>query len=199
LDETIERRWGRRIAARGIYRDAARSSKAVTNKTSGLRWLSVQLLARVRGPTNLGPAVLTALAPSARYYQARGRQPQSLTARAKQVILQVKRWAPKRVPDLYGGSCLRSAGTVGLVSAPAVTLIVPCGWMPRCLRPPPSPVVARRASRLKGRRLPTLAARLKDRRIRWQRCWVNWYGRGRTKVEVTTGTALWYHSAKCRC
>lgn len=41
LDETIERRWGRRIAARGIYRDAARSSKAVTNKTSGLRWLSV--------------------------------------------------------------------------------------------------------------------------------------------------------------
>ena len=32
LDETIERRWGRRIAARGIYRDAARSSKAVTNK-----------------------------------------------------------------------------------------------------------------------------------------------------------------------
>ena len=47
LDETIERRWGRQIAARGIYRDAARSSKAVTNKTSGLRWLSLQLLARV--------------------------------------------------------------------------------------------------------------------------------------------------------
>ncbi len=28
IDETIERRWGRRIKARGIYRDAARSSES---------------------------------------------------------------------------------------------------------------------------------------------------------------------------
>ena len=66
LDETIERRWGRCIAARGIYRDAARSSKAVTNKTSGLRWLSVQLLARVPwAQTTWALPFLTALAPSA--------------------------------------------------------------------------------------------------------------------------------------
>jgi hypothetical protein len=37
LDDTIERRWGRRIRARGIYRDPVRSSGAHFVKTSGLR------------------------------------------------------------------------------------------------------------------------------------------------------------------
>ncbi|GAA4010755.1 hypothetical protein GCM10022408_23870 [Hymenobacter fastidiosus] len=44
LDETLERRWGPRIAARGIYRDAVRSSDSHLVKCSGLRWLSVCLL-----------------------------------------------------------------------------------------------------------------------------------------------------------
>src|SRR3982751_6664056 len=40
LDDTIERRWGRKIQARGIYRDPVRSSRSHFVKTSGLRWLS---------------------------------------------------------------------------------------------------------------------------------------------------------------
>ena len=40
LDETIERRWGRRIKARGIYRDPVRSSDSHFVKASGLRWMS---------------------------------------------------------------------------------------------------------------------------------------------------------------
>ena len=47
LDDTIERRWGERIAARGIYRDPVRSSRGHFVKTSGLRWLSLMLLAPV--------------------------------------------------------------------------------------------------------------------------------------------------------
>ena len=44
IDETIERRWGRRINARGIYRDAARSSESHLVKASGLRWISLMWL-----------------------------------------------------------------------------------------------------------------------------------------------------------
>ena len=40
IDDTIERRWGTRIAARGIYRDPVRSSHGHFVKASGLRWLS---------------------------------------------------------------------------------------------------------------------------------------------------------------
>jgi hypothetical protein len=44
LDDTIERRWGARIKARGIYRDPVRSSHGHFVKASGLRWLSLMLL-----------------------------------------------------------------------------------------------------------------------------------------------------------
>jgi len=39
LDDTIERRRGKRIAAKGIYRDPVRSSDSHLVKASGLRWL----------------------------------------------------------------------------------------------------------------------------------------------------------------
>src|SRR4029453_13718200 len=45
IDETIERRWGAKITARGIYRDPVRSSHGHFVKASGLRWISVMLLA----------------------------------------------------------------------------------------------------------------------------------------------------------
>src|SRR5690242_9038798 len=64
LDETIERRRGGKLSARAIYRDAARSSKGCFQKTSGLRWMTVALLAPVgsRGP-GLGVAVLDGALP----------------------------------------------------------------------------------------------------------------------------------------
>jgi hypothetical protein len=54
LDDTIERRWGARIKARGIYRDPVRSSHGHFVKASGLRWLSLMLLPEIP----LGRAVL---------------------------------------------------------------------------------------------------------------------------------------------
>ena len=40
IDEPVERRKGEKIASKGIYRDAARSSKAYLVKASGLRWVA---------------------------------------------------------------------------------------------------------------------------------------------------------------
>jgi len=48
IDDTIERRRGKRIAAKGIYRDPVRSSHGHFVKASGLRWLSLMLLAPIR-------------------------------------------------------------------------------------------------------------------------------------------------------
>ena len=50
LDDTIERRWGARIAARGIYRDPVRSSRSHFVKVSGLRWLCLmrQMVGQIR-------------------------------------------------------------------------------------------------------------------------------------------------------
>jgi hypothetical protein len=198
LDETIERRWGRRIDARGIYRDAARSSKAVTNKTSGLRWLSVQLLVKIPWAQKIWALpFLTVLAPSARYYQKRGRQPQTLTERAKQVILQVKRWAPQRSLIFLGDFSYAVLELLAWCQRLKVTLITPLRLDANLFAPAPKRVRGKPGRpRGKGRVLPKLSARLKNPKTKWQRIWVNWYGKGRRKVEVATGTAVWYHSGK---
>ena len=47
IGETLKRRRGPRIKARGIYRDAARSSRHRLVKASGLRWISLMWLGRV--------------------------------------------------------------------------------------------------------------------------------------------------------
>jgi hypothetical protein len=44
VDETLERRWGKKIAAKGIYRDPVRSTHERVVKASGLRWVCLMLL-----------------------------------------------------------------------------------------------------------------------------------------------------------
>ena len=47
IDETIERRRGQQIRAKGIYRDPVGSSKSHFVKASGLRWVSMMLLVNI--------------------------------------------------------------------------------------------------------------------------------------------------------
>lgn len=57
IDETLERRWGKKIKAKGIYRDAVRSSHSHFVKCSGLRWINLMWLAPVPlGSARLGTA-----------------------------------------------------------------------------------------------------------------------------------------------
>src|SRR5215217_3968845 len=95
VDDTIERRRGKRIGAKGIYRDPVRSSKGHFVKASGLRWLSLMLLAPIpwAGRTWALP-FLTALAPSERYCRERGRRHKKLTDWGRQMLCQLRRWLP---------------------------------------------------------------------------------------------------------
>src|SRR5918994_391771 len=47
IDETLERRRGKKISAKGIYRDPVRSSRENFVKTSALRWVCLTLLVPV--------------------------------------------------------------------------------------------------------------------------------------------------------
>ena len=97
IDDTIERRRGQRIAAKGIYRDPVRSSRGHFVKASGLRWLSLMLLAPVPWAGRIWALpFLTALAPSERYCQQRKRRHKKLTDWGRQLVLQARRWLPGR-------------------------------------------------------------------------------------------------------
>jgi len=97
IDDTIERRWGAKIKARGIYRDPVRSSRGHFVKASGLRWLCVMLLAPIPWADSVWALpFLTVLAPSERYAIGRGQRHKKLTDWARQALLQTARWLPGR-------------------------------------------------------------------------------------------------------
>ena len=103
IDETLERRRGARIRARGIYRDAVRSSRHQLVKSSGLRWVSLMWLGNVPwAGRHWALPVLTVLAPSSRYYQRQGRRHKKLTDWARQMVIQLRRWLPHRPLVLVG-------------------------------------------------------------------------------------------------
>jgi hypothetical protein len=64
-DETLERRKGEKIVDKGVYRDAARSSKKHLVTSFGLRWVSMLLLVPVPWSSRVWALpFLAALAPS---------------------------------------------------------------------------------------------------------------------------------------
>src|SRR5258706_5073171 len=68
IDETIERRRGKHIAAAGIYHDPVRSSHSHFVKVNGLRWICLMLLVPIPWASRVWALpFLTALAPSERF------------------------------------------------------------------------------------------------------------------------------------
>jgi hypothetical protein len=91
VDDTIERRRGAKITAKGIYRDPVRSSHTHFVKASGLRWLCCMLLAKVSWADSIwGLPFLAVLCPSERYHAERGRTHQKLPERARQIMRLIK-------------------------------------------------------------------------------------------------------------
>lgn len=198
LDETIERRRGRKIAAKGIYRDPVRSSKNFFVKTSGLRWLSMQLLVPIPWAARVWALpFLTVLAPSERYHQERGMRHKKLTDWGRQMILQLRRWLPTRHLVVVADSSyavLELLARCARLGRP-VTMITRLRLDAALYDPaPPRVAPTRGRPRLKGKRQPTLAQRTTDVATVWQRLTVRWYGGTSRTIEVATATAVWYHS-----
>lgn len=195
LDDTIERRWGDKIRARGIYRDPVRSSRSHFVKTSGLRWLSVMLLAPIPWVQRVWALpFLTALCPSEGYAAARGRPHKTLTDWARQLLLQVRRWLPGRRLVVVADS---SFAALELLSAlrQHLTVITRLRLDAALYAPaPPRRPGQQGRPRCKGDRLPTLAQVLVDPDTVWQRLTVaQWYGEHERPIELASGTAVWYH------
>jgi hypothetical protein len=202
LDDTIERRRGRKLTARAIYYDAARSSRACFQKTSGLRWMCVAVLAPVGWAARVWALpFLTALCPSERYgpYVQRGRRHKPLTERARGLIGQVRRWLPERALIVVADTSYAALDFLAWCARQPrpITVITRLRLDAALYRPAPARRAGQRGrSRLKGPRLPTLARRLQHRRTRWQACRLRWYGREIRRLQLATGTAVWYHSGK---
>ena len=198
VDETLERRWGKKISAKGVYRDPVRSTQERFVKSSGLRWVCLMLLVPVPWARRVWALpFLSILAPSERYAADRGKRHKKITDWARQVLLLVRRWWPEReivaVADSAYASLQLLASCQRFLPRP-VTLITRLRLDAALYDPAPP----RRAGqigrpRLKGERLPNLSLVAEDPSTVWAPATVeDWYGSGERTVEVASATAVWY-------
>src|SRR5215207_9853730 len=197
VDETLERRWGKKIAAKGIYRDHVRSSHEHFVKASGLRWVCLMLLVEVPWASRVwGLPFLSALAPSERYAKEHGKRHKPLTEWAWQSLLQVRRWHPERkivaVADRTYAS-LKLLDRCRRLSDP-ITSITRLRLDAALYEPaPPRRPGQMGRPRLKGERLPNLSVVAGDPATEWTLITVaNCYGKEKRTVEVVSATAVWY-------
>jgi DDE superfamily endonuclease len=197
LDDTIERRRGKRIRAKGIYRDPVRSSHGHFVKASGLRWLSLMVLVPVPWAGRVWALpFLTALAPSERYSREHRKRHKKLTDWARQLVLQARRWIPKRPLVLVADSSFAALELLATLVRHGVICVTRLRLDAALYKPaPPRQPGTIGRPRTKGARLPSLAEVLTDTATPWQRVIVpGWYGEGDRLVEICSGSAVWHHA-----
>jgi len=200
LDDTIERRRGEQITAKGIYRDPVRSSHSHFVKVSGLRWLACMLLSPLSWAERVWALpFLTVLCPSERFYEQHGRRHQPLTERAWQMIRLVVRGLPGREVACVADSSFAALELLDKVATLPRASVITRLRLDAALYDPPPPrqPSTKGRPRLKGKRRPTLEAVLADEKTPWTTLVVEqWYGEGPREVDVATDTAVWYHTGK---
>lgn len=198
VDETLERRKGKKIKAKGVFRDAVRSSPQYTVHAFGLRWMSMMLIVPVPWSSRVWALpFLTVLAPSQAVNQANGQRHKTSIKWIMQMVCAVRRWQPKATLVLVtdGGLCAIKLGLRCMRMASAVT------WVSR-LRldaalyewPEAQPESKPGPKPKKGKRQPSLQTRLDDPDTQWQRLTLHWYGGKLKTVEIISGTSLWHTS-----
>lgn len=196
VDETIERRKGRKIKAKGSYRDAVRSSQNKVVNCFGLKWIAMMVIVPL--PWSHRPWALpffTVLAPSKSCNEAQNKRHKTTVDWTCQMIKQVRRWFPNQPIVLVGDGAYA-----------AVKLLLCCAGfsMPVCLVsrlrldaclydfPPPEKPGKRGPKAKKGKRQKSLLERIKDESTQWLPISIVWYDGIKRTLEIVSGTCLWY-------
>lgn len=202
MDDTIERRWGRMISKRGIYRDPVRSSKSHFVKCSGLRWLSLMLLTGLpwlEAGVHWALPVLTALCPSERFYEDCPRAHKKLTDWARQMIT----WLARQTAGLGRPVYLTGDGSFATYELFMHAQRLGVGMIARMklnaqlfeLPPKERPKGKRGPMPKTGERILGMEERLTSKKTKWARVtFSEWYGKREKEMLLTSGVAIWHKS-----
>jgi hypothetical protein len=196
VDETLERRRGRKIKYKGWFRDPIRSTVHHVSKSLGIRWICLAVLVPVPWSQRLWALpfmTIPALGPKTS--DKLKKRHRTIVDWAMIMIEKVRTWQPDREIALVGDG-----------SYAAVILVQRCQRLKRpvklvsrlrldaCLHdfPGPQPKGKRGPKPKKGARLHNLAAVLADSKTCWQKLKVLWYGGEEKDIEIVTGVCLWY-------
>src|SRR5512135_820129 len=191
-DDTIERRKGRRIKARGCYRDPVRSSRTHLVTCFGLKWVALMLLVPVPWSQRIWALpFLTTLS----WPEGAGRRPRHKTSIdwARQMVLQVRRWLPERELILVLDGGFAAVDLARACQRHRVAMICRLRFDAALYHPPgPQPPGKRGRKPKKGPRQRRLTEWASRSDTPWEPVEVVWYGGRRKRMQVLSRTGLWH-------
>jgi len=193
VDETLERRKGKKIKAKGAYRDAVRSSQSKVVTSFGLKWECMALMVPLpwcKRPWAL--PFLTVLAPSKKSNEAVGRRHKTSLDWTRQMVILVSRWL-RRQWILVGDGAYACMDLAVLCIKLNVVLISRLRLDAQLFEFPVFEKKKLGRKPIKGKRIQ-LKELLNDPTQVWQTDMVNWYGGETRQIEYITFTCLWYHA-----
>ena len=194
LDETLERRWGRKIKKRGHWRDSLASSHTQNVTTSGLRWLVAALVVKLPWASrSWALPFMSILLTTPKVSEQLGLRHRTVTERTKQLAFWLAHTFSGRPIKLIGDGAY-SVISLGLVCRKLkLCLIAPLRLDARLFEPAPARLAGTKGRpRVVGARLPLLHQLAADLTQDWQLTELAWYGGTKRAMWLLTGTALWY-------
>jgi hypothetical protein len=191
-DDTIERRSGRRIRAKGCYRDPVRSSRKHVVKCFGLKWVALMILVPVPWSDRVWalPFLTTLCWP-----EGAGRRAAHKTSIdwTRQMVLQVRRWLPERELILVLDGGFAAVDLARACQRHQVTMICRLRLDAAVYHPPgPRPPGRRGPKPKKGPRQRRLTEWASRSDTSWVEIEVEWYGGHRKPMLVFSRTGLWH-------
>jgi len=190
-DDTVERRSGRKIRAKGCDRDAVRSSHTHVIRCFGLKWVAMMLWVSVPWSRRVWALpFLTALCWPAE--KSTRRRHNTSVDWVRQMMKQVRRWLPGRQLVLVvDGGCAAVSLALACVYH-HVTMVWRLRWDAALYhRPEPQPPGKRGPKPTTGKRQRRLQGWAERSDTPWEAVEVEWYGGQLKTLWVFSRTALW--------
>ena len=197
-DDTLERRSGAKIAAKGCYRDPLRSTKKQVVRCFGLKWVSLMLLVPVPWSGRVWALpFLTVLSPSLSACQKLGQRHKTSHDWLRQMLKQVRRWWPQRQLVLIVDGAFASVALGWACVGCDTVLVSRLRWDARLYHwPGPRSPGQRGPHAQKGDRQRTLKVWAARGDTPWQEESVRWYGEKQKTLQLFSRTALWYRAGQ---
>ena len=194
IDETLERRQGKKISYKGWFRDAVRSTAHKVAVSLGMRWCCLCLLVDVpwsRRPWALPFLVVPVL--SEKTAKRLGKPHRSGVWWAAALVGKIRAWHPDREIILVRDGAYAAVDLVAACQRRQVTQVARLRMDAGLYDfPAPQSGSKRGPKPKKGARQPSLRQRLADPHTVWHPARVAWYGHQIKDVEWVSGVSLWY-------
>jgi hypothetical protein len=192
IDDTIERRRGKKIKAKGFFKDPLGTGANKIITCSGLRWVPIMLLVKMPFmKRTVALPFMVVLSPSEKTCRKINRRHKSPQRIAEQVCCLLRRWLPCRQLVLVTDAGYATRGLFRICQKLKIQLVTRARANGRFFSLPPQRTGKRGRPSIKGERLPSLQAMKNDPNRQWAMMETEGYGKKQRICWVSATECCW--------